>query len=648
MNRAYSLLEIKEMDDETRTITGIASTPSPDRMADVVLPEGAVFKLPLPLLWQHNASQPIGHVTEAKVTKKGIEIVATIAKGVHEDIDRAWAYIKGGLVRGLSIGFRGLDTEQIPNSWGVIYQKWEWLELSAVTIPAQAEASILSVKKFDTGAPAATGQEVSDGDEPPGVTGKSTHKTVKLVKPEGRKPMAKSLAEQISAFEATRVAKAARMEEIMDAAAESGETLDAEQEQEYDGLASEVKSVDAHLKRLRDMETVKAVSAKPVNGVKTVEDGSQVRAGTVKAPKQLEKGIEFAQFAICLGAAKGNLMQAEQIAKSRFGDNEALNISLKAAVNAGTTTDTTWAAPLVDTYQRFAGDFVEFLRPQTVLGRFGANGVPSLRRVPFNISIVGQTSGGAGYWVGEGKPKPLTKFDFNEVTLRWAKVANIAVITEELLRFSNPSAEALVRDQLAAALIAKLDVDFLDPAKAAVTNVSPASITNGVTPIASSGNDADSVRADVQALFAAYIAANMTPANGVWIMSATTALALSMLTNPLGQPEFPGVTMNGGTFWGMPVIVSEYTPAGFVILANASDIYLADDGQVVIDASREASLQMDDAPTNASNPATATTTVSMFQTNSVAIRAERWINWQKRRAQAVQVLSGVAWGQPTP
>ncbi|MEI4482223.1 MULTISPECIES: phage major capsid protein [unclassified Phyllobacterium] len=653
MNRAYSIMTVKAVDEYRRIIRGTATTPSPDRVGDIVDPLGVAFKNPMPLLWQHKNDKPVGLVKFDKPTKDGITFEAELPKieeagALKDRVDEAWQSVKAGLVAAVSIGFRAIEYAFLDDG-GIRFMKSEVYELSLVTIPANADATISLIKSIDAPVLAATGNEPKDSDRPvpPGVTGKTTHKTVKLVKPEGRKPMAKSLAEQISAFEATRVAKAARMEEIMDAAAESGETLDAEQEQEYDTLASEVKSVDNHLKRLRDMETVKAVSAKPVNGVKTTDDGSNVRAGTVKAPRQLEKGIEFAQFAICLGAAKGNLMQAEQIAKSRFGDNEALNVSLKAAVNAGTTTDATWAAPLVDTYQRFAGDFVEFLRPQTVIGRFGSNGVPSLRRVPFNISIVGQTSGGAGYWVGEGKPKPLTKFDFNEVTLRWAKVANIAVITEELLRFSNPSAEALVRDQLAAALIAKLDVDFLDPAKAAVANVSPASITNGVTPIVSSGNDADAIRADVQALFAAYIAANMTPASGVWIMSATTALALSMLTNPLGQPEFPGVTMNGGTFWGMPVIVTEYTPDGFVILANASDIFLADDGQVVIDASREASLQMDDAPTNASNPATATSVVSMFQTNSVAIRAERWINWQKRRPQAVQVLSGVAWGQPT-
>lgn len=148
MDRAYSTLEIKALDEETGTIIGIASTPTPDRMDDIVLPTGAKYRLPIPLLWQHNHSDPIGEVVEAKITAKGIEVVAKVALGVTDDIDRYWKLMKAGLVRGLSIGFRGLKVAQIEGSWGVEFQEWEWLELSAVTIPANAEASIATVKEF--------------------------------------------------------------------------------------------------------------------------------------------------------------------------------------------------------------------------------------------------------------------------------------------------------------------------------------------------------------------------------------------------------------------------------------------------------------------------------------------------------------------
>lgn len=156
MDRAYSTLEIKAFDEDSGLITGIASTPSPDRVDDVVVSTGATFKLPLPLLWQHNHSEPIGEVVQATVTAKGIEIVAKVAIGVTEEIDRYWKLIKAGLVRGLSIGFRGIEAEQIEGSFGTRFKKWEWYELSAVTIPANAEASIATVKEY-AAKPAATG-----------------------------------------------------------------------------------------------------------------------------------------------------------------------------------------------------------------------------------------------------------------------------------------------------------------------------------------------------------------------------------------------------------------------------------------------------------------------------------------------------------
>src|SRR5699024_11220613 len=63
-----------------------------------------------------------------------------------------------------------------------------------------------------------------------------------------------------------------------------------------------------------------------------------------------------------------------------------------------------------------------------------------------------------------------------------------------------------------------LDTDFIDPAKSATANVSPGSITNGVTPVISSGNTADDIRADIKALFGSFISANNAPTSGVWII----------------------------------------------------------------------------------------------------------------------------------
>ena len=452
-------------------------------------------------------------------------------------------------------------------------------------------------------------------------------------------------AEQITAFENRRAANLGTMKSIMDAAANEGATLDAAQQEEFDGLQADNEAIDSHLKRLRAMEA--SVKMTPVAGTRS-DDGSSARGGedriVVKAPPKLQPGIGFARIAKSLGMAKGSMGDALRIAEARYGaDSETAGV-FKAAVTAGSTLSGSWAEDLVGDNSTAFADFVEYLRPQTILGKFGADGIPALRRVPFRVPLVSQTAGGQGYWVGEGQAKPLTAFDFSRTTMEPLKVANIAVLTEEVIRDSSPSAEAIVRDALRDALVERLDIDFIDPGKAAVAGVSPASITNGSTDdIASSGADADAIRLDVRSVFARFIAANNAPSSGVWIMSATNALALSMLVNPLGQSEFPGISMTGGRFQGLPVIVSEYV-GNVIILVNANDIYMADEGGIAIDLSREASLQMDNAPTMNSTTPTGTSVVSMFQTNSVAFRAERTINWARRRPTSVAYLTGVAYG----
>lgn len=153
MRRAYSLLTLKEFNDEQRTFSGLATTTSVDRMGDVVESRGAEFQLPIPLLSHHMPDKPIGHVTSAKVMNGEIRVEGKVLRldgppSLKERLDVAWAEIKSGLVRGLSIGFQPLEAEPIKDSYGLRFTKWLWLELSAVTIPANGEATIQTIKSI--------------------------------------------------------------------------------------------------------------------------------------------------------------------------------------------------------------------------------------------------------------------------------------------------------------------------------------------------------------------------------------------------------------------------------------------------------------------------------------------------------------------
>lgn len=655
LKRAYSLFEVKSVDEESRTLEGIATTPAPDRLGDIVEPEGAKFSLPLPLLWQHDSTQPIGHVLAAKVSKDGITVKAQFARidepgPLKARLDEAWQSVKAGLVRGFSIGFRAIESARIKDTWSEHFLKWDWLELSCVTIPANAEATITAVKSIDQQLRAASGERRLPVVRIDNRAPASRATTITTKGPETMK----TIAEQIAALEAKRAASAARRETIQAKAVEEARTKDASEKEEFDTLTAEIEAIDAELKDLHTMERQALTTAAPVT--RTIADpdaGSQARAASgdrayITVKPNVEKGIAWTRYVKALIMGRGNpqlaLMYAEAQKSWRDQTPQVVN-ALKASVVAGDTTTSGWASELVYN-QDLAAEFIELLRPQTVIGK-----IQGLTRVPFNVRMGSQSSGSTAYWVGQGKPIPVSALGTSEVTLGMAKAAGLVVLTKELVMASSPSAEMLVRNDLMKEIAQFLDEQFLDPAYAESANVSPASITNGLTPTAPTGTAATNARADVKTLFDTFIQDNLDPTKAVWVMTPTTALSLSLMQNALGQTEYPGINMNGGTWFGLPVVTSNSahatsspSPEGnMIILVNAPEVLLADDGGITVEASDQASVQMLDNPTNDVTTPTATTMVSMFQTDSVAIKAVRHINWKKRRSTAVVYIKDAAY-----
>lgn len=610
------LIKEASEDDDDRTFTGIATSIKTDRHGDIVEAEGAKFELPIPLLWMHNHSIPIGDVYAAKVTKDGIEVKARLRKidgprSLKDQMDRYWAMIKNRLVRGLSIGFRSSAYEFIDT--GVKFNEWEWLELSAVTIPANPDGKIEDIKGFPT---------------------RARESVVKLNPKEGTM----NIAEQIKQFEEKRAALAAQRDQIMNKAAEEGRSLDAEEENVYEEAVSDLAAVDKHLGRLYDMEKSEARAAKDVRIPANASEAQSKPAGEksqrqeyIRVQPNVKKGQGFARYAIALAAAKGNPMLAERIAQERWPDDPRVLNHIKASV--GTTTNSTWAAPLAEP-DNLAAEFVELLRPMTLLGK-----LTNLREVPFNVKIPVQTGGSTVGWVGQNGPKPVSDLSFDQILMQYNKVAGIVVISEELARLSSPSAEAVVQRDLTEQVRQFLDVQFVDPAVAPVVGVNPGSITNGITPIPSAGPSANDLRCDIKNLMACLRAGNLSTSGATIIMSEDLATSISLLTNGLGQPEFSGITAEGGTLVGVKVVTSQNVPEGVMILVKESEILMADDGSVTLDASREATLELSATP-NQNGPAT----FSLWQHNAIGIRAERWITWQRRRPEAVCYITGADYG----
>ncbi|WP_233866650.1 HK97 family phage prohead protease [Paraburkholderia adhaesiva] len=163
MNRDFWALEVRSVDEDVRVLEGVATTPVPDRYEDIVEPMGALYKLPLPLLWQHNHHEPVGHVEFAQPDDKGIPFRARVARldepgRLKDRLDEAWQSVKANLVRAVSIGFLPLEESRLEHG-GVRFIKWEWIELSLVTIPANPEATIHTIRSMHRTTRAASGTE---------------------------------------------------------------------------------------------------------------------------------------------------------------------------------------------------------------------------------------------------------------------------------------------------------------------------------------------------------------------------------------------------------------------------------------------------------------------------------------------------------
>jgi HK97 family phage major capsid protein len=474
----------------------------------------------------------------------------------------------------------------------------------------------------------------------------------------------KTVAEHLAGVKAAREAAQERMNTVAQKSMDEGRSMNSAEQDEFDAVEKEIGNLDEDIARYSKLEAMQAKGAKPVT--EQAEDNANAKANgegrrfvpaEVKTTEKLAPGIAFARQAMCLVHAKGDHDKAQRLAERHYPNSESLiklfkaqadgaNIAnimrTKATVAAGTTTDSTWAAPLVYA-QTTSLDFIEYLRPRTLIGQ------AQFRPIPFNVRIPRQTSGGTSRWVGQGKSKPVTKFDFDAVFTTFTKVAAISVITEELARFSDPSAEALVRDQLADSVIERIDSDLFDPDVAAVANVNPAGLLNGVSPVAGpTGSDPDDIRCALLRLWAPWDSTFMG-ARPAYYTTPAVARFLASMRDALGNVAFPGMTANGGTLDGIPVRTSQYlannggSGGAPFILVDEAEIYLADDGSVTLDASREATIEMSDTPVG-STSATVTSNgspfVNMFQANSIAIRAERFIWWGARRSGAVQWIDG--------
>lgn len=128
-----------------RQIRAVISTPTPDRVGDIVEPSGcdltAYRKNPI-VLADHDPSEPIGTAL-VSIHPDRIEATITFAPaGASAKADSYCALAKAGILRTVSIGFAPTKSRPAAGG-GYRFEAWALLECSLVSVPANPDALII-------------------------------------------------------------------------------------------------------------------------------------------------------------------------------------------------------------------------------------------------------------------------------------------------------------------------------------------------------------------------------------------------------------------------------------------------------------------------------------------------------------------------
>jgi hypothetical protein len=238
--------------------------------------------------------------------------------------------------------------------------------------------------------------------------------------------------------------------------------------------------------------------------------------------------------------------------------------------------------------------------------------------------MTGQLSGSK---VAEGASKLGQTMFFGANNLTPEKMVSTICVTQEFLEGSPGAMESLVT-QLRVAVGSAADLEFLTDIAATNSDVSS---NVGTTSLAD-------ITADIMQLMGLV---DYAQASRLWLVvdpshaRAMTAAAFAAGINTM--------TPVGGSFLGLRTLVSDSLPSATIELIDATGLVCAAT-PIEVRTSRETAYELATSSSMTSATGTGANIVSMFQTNSVALQAERRIAFAPLRPNAYASLTSIGWG----
>lgn len=329
-------------------------------------------------------------------------------------------------------------------------------------------------------------------------------------------------------------------------------------------------------------------------------------------------GNTFLRFIAATAVGNISRRNAFEVATQLWPDDRELVAVMRAATAPAMTTVPGWAAELV---RKIVLDALDALGPASAAAQVMRAGLV----MSFSggvVSAPGFVAGaGNASFVAEGDPIPVRQFASGAAQITPYKVANIAVLTRELMESSN--AEAVIQDALIKSAGAALDAVFFDAN--ASTPARPPGLKYGVG-ASSASTAADLFEAVFEDMATLINAVSPVGGSGPYIFVASPGRIIGM------KLRFAIANEPNVSFFASNAIGND------LACIAASALVTAASPAPDVETSGAAALVMDTAP---GAIGTVTPTKSMFQSDSIALKVRWPVSWALRAAQ------GFAWLTPT-
>lgn len=339
------------------------------------------------------------------------------------------------------------------------------------------------------------------------------------------------------------------------------------------------------------------------------------------------KGQGFARMLRALAASRGDPAQAAEFAKKHWKD--------EAVVKSLTTNVLTAGGAFVP--EEFSSEVVELLRARSVVRR----AMPRIQPMESGVlSIPRLTAGATAEWVGEATAQNASQPSTDMLRLVWKKLRATVPISNELLAYSDPNVDEIVRDDAIEALSTKQDIAFL---RSLGTEHSP----KGLRYWASSGNvnatagaTLANVDTDILELINGLDGASVSNVRRVIFMSTREFNKLRTLRTSNDVPAFPTVVADG-TLFGMPIFASNNIPINLGAGSDESEVYVVEMNDVIIGQASTLEVVVSN---EASYTNSAGTLVSSFDRDETVMKVIQRLDLVVRHPEAVAVQTGIKWG----